>query len=115
MSPSATVSGDSQVRVFDHEKAAGFPGSNGKTEYSTRQATIRILKCHGGRTKRIVTEDSPDLFLTVAEVSIRPHYLVAPRGSRGSVDLVRTVQSANTTSVSPTRVMGSLVQHLWLP
>ena len=65
---SATVSGDSQVRVFDHEKAAGFPGNNGETEYSTRQATIRVFRCHSGRTKRIVTEDSPDLFLTVSEV-----------------------------------------------
>ena len=79
MSPSVTVSGDSQVRVFDHEKATGFPGSNGETEYSTRQATIRILRCHGGRTKRIVTEDSPDLFLTVAEVSIS-HILCSLHG-----------------------------------
>ncbi|KAM5540516.1 hypothetical protein V8D89_005974 [Ganoderma adspersum] len=75
----ATVSGDSQVRVFDHEKAAGFPGSNGETEYSTRQTAIRILKCHGGRTKRIVTEDSPDLFLTVGEDgTVRQHDLRVP-------------------------------------
>ena len=51
----------------------GYPvraGNNGETEYSTRQAAIRVLRCHKGRTKRIVTEDTPDLFLTVAEVSV---------------------------------------------
>lgn len=68
---SATVAGDSQVRVFDHEKAPGHPGDRGETEYYARQAAIRVLRCHNGRVKRIVTEDSPDLFLTVAEVRTR--------------------------------------------
>lgn len=101
----ATVSGDSQVRVFDHEKAAGFPGSNGKTEYSTRQATIRILKCHGGRTKRIVTEDSPDLFLTVAEDgTVRQHDLRVPHSCNGEscpAPLVALNCELSTLALSP--------------
>ena len=65
----ATVAGDRQVRVFDHERAAGNPVHTGETEYSARAAAIHVIRCHSGRVKRIVTEDSPDLFLTVAEVS----------------------------------------------
>lgn len=65
---SATVAGDNQVRVFDHVKAAGQPQDNGETHYYARHAAIRVLRCHDGRVKRIVTEDSPDLFLTVGEV-----------------------------------------------
>lgn len=36
--------------------------------HDTRQSCRRVLRCHEGRVKRIVTENSPDLFLTVAEV-----------------------------------------------
>ena len=100
--------------MFDYEKAAGFLGSNGETEYSTRQAAIRILKCHGGRTKRIVTEDSPDLFLTVGEVSIYPHYLIIARVlRRNCLHPVRRVQSVNMTFASPICAMDTLVPHRW--
>jgi WD repeat-containing protein 42A len=45
-------------------------------EYTTRESCIRVLRCHTGRTKRIITEDSPDLFLTVAEDGqVRQHDL----------------------------------------
>ncbi|PIL37152.1 hypothetical protein GSI_00844 [Ganoderma sinense ZZ0214-1] len=101
----ATVSGDSQVRVFDHEKAAGFPGGNGETEYDIRQAAIRILKCHGGRTKRIVTEDSPDLFLTVAEDgTVRQHDLRVPHSCNGDscpAPLVALNCELSTLALSP--------------
>lgn len=66
----ATVSGDNLVRVFDIGEAAGRSSTGTETIYTTRQACIRVLRCHLGRTKRIITEDSPDLFLTVAEVRL---------------------------------------------
>jgi len=65
---SATVSGDRQVRVFDVGEAVGQSPTGSEMSYNTRQSCIRVLHCHSGRTKRIITEDSPDLFLTVAEV-----------------------------------------------
>ena len=64
----ATVAGDKQVRVFDiGTMAAASPGS--ETVHQTRDTCIRVIRCHGARTKRIVAEESSDLFLTVAEVS----------------------------------------------
>jgi hypothetical protein len=63
---SVTVAGDHQVRVFDAEDAVSQ--SSNETEYVTREACTRVLRCHTDRCKRIVTEDSPDLFLTVSEV-----------------------------------------------
>lgn len=72
----ATVSGDNLVRVFDIGEAAGRSSTGTETIYTTRQACIRVLRCHLGRTKRIITEDSPDLFLTVAEDgTVRQHDL----------------------------------------
>lgn len=66
---SATVSGDRQVRVFDVGEVVGQSPTGSEMEYTTRESCIRVLRCHTGRTKRIITEDSPDLFLTVAEVA----------------------------------------------
>ncbi|KAG6333773.1 hypothetical protein ID866_5321, partial [Astraeus odoratus] len=63
----ATVAGDKQVRVFDVGDGVGRSPTGSEMTYTTAQACIRLLRCHSGRTKRIVTEDSPDLFLTVAE------------------------------------------------
>ncbi|KAI0352957.1 WD40 repeat-like protein [Trametes cingulata] len=99
-----TVAGDRQVRVFDHEKAAGHPNDNGETEYYARQAAIRVLKCHQGRVKRIVTEDSPDLFLTVAEDgSVRQHDLRVPHTCSAScpAPLVQLSHELSTLSLSP--------------
>lgn len=61
----ATVAGDKQVRVFD---VAGHSPVGQETIHSTSESAIRVLRCHSGRVKRIIVEDSPDLFLTVAEV-----------------------------------------------
>lgn len=61
---SATVAGDKEVRVFDVGEAVG---DGNETRYTTRNACIRVLKCHRDRVKRIITEESPDLFLTVSE------------------------------------------------
>ncbi|KAG2077379.1 WD40 repeat-like protein [Suillus decipiens] len=72
----ATVSGDRQVRVFDVGEAVGQSPTGREMEYTTRESCIRVLRCHSGRTKRIITEDSPDLFLTVAEDGqVRQHDL----------------------------------------
>ncbi|EPQ59493.1 WD40 repeat-like protein [Gloeophyllum trabeum ATCC 11539] len=76
----ATVSGDSQVRVFDITNATGHATSRGpETEYNTHEACICVLRCHRGATKRIVTEESPDTFLTVSEDgTVRQHDLRHP-------------------------------------
>ncbi|KAI0638189.1 WD40 repeat-like protein [Trametes polyzona] len=100
-----TVAGDNQVRVFDHEKAAGYPGDDGETHYHSRQAAIRILRCHDGRVKRIVTEDSPDLFLTVAEDgTVRQHDLRVPHSCTSDscpAPLVQLNHELSTLSLSP--------------
>ncbi|KAL5527685.1 hypothetical protein ACEPAG_6486 [Sanghuangporus baumii] len=72
----ATVAGDRRVRVFDAEHAlTAVPNGKG-SEFSERETCIRVFKCHSGRTKRIVTEESPDVFLTVAEDgAVRQHDL----------------------------------------
>ncbi|RPD67162.1 WD40 repeat-like protein [Lentinus tigrinus ALCF2SS1-6] len=101
----ATVAGDRQVRVFDHERAVGFPRQTGEIEYSTRAAVIRVLRCHNGRTKRIVTEDSPDLFLTVAEDgTVRQHDLRVPHSCAEDAcpaPLVQVNHELSTLALSP--------------
>lgn len=59
-----------QVRVFDVKTASASAVSDRlETQYSVKQSCINILRCHEERVKRIITEDSPDLFLSVSEVS----------------------------------------------
>lgn len=65
---SATVAGDRQVRVFDVGELRGASSDRQEVVYSTRQSCTHILQCHERRVKRIMTEHSSDLFLTVAEV-----------------------------------------------
>lgn len=55
--------------MFDVGAGVGQSPTGSEMEYTTRESCIRVLRCHTGRTKRIITEDSPDLFLTVAEVA----------------------------------------------
>lgn len=65
-----------QVRVFDVKTAsasAQVVPDRLETEYSVKQSCIRILRCHKQRVKRVITEDSPALFLSVSEVSIEDH------------------------------------------
>ncbi|KAL1946798.1 hypothetical protein VTO73DRAFT_14902 [Trametes versicolor] len=100
-----TVAGDSLVRVFDHEKAAGYSVIDGETQYHAREAGIRVFRCHDGRVKRIVTEDSPDLFLTVAEDgSVRQHDLRVPHSCASNAcpaPLVLLDHELSTLSLSP--------------
>jgi len=63
-----TAAGDEQVRVFDIGTTHSAPLDGVVTEYNSRQSCIRILRCHDNRVKRIVVEESPDLFLSVGEV-----------------------------------------------
>ncbi|KAI6047151.1 WD40 repeat-like protein [Pisolithus marmoratus] len=102
----ATVSGDNQVRVFDVEEAVGrSPTRSGPAAYTTREACIRVLRCHTGHTKRIITEDSPDLFLTVAEDgTVRQHDLRTSHvcGDRGCpAPLVKLPHDLSTIALSP--------------
>ncbi|RDB22735.1 WD repeat protein iqw1 [Hypsizygus marmoreus] len=101
----ATVAGDNQVRVFDIGEDA-LASSNGReTSYSARQSCIGVLQCHRDRVKRIVTEYSPDLFLSVGEDgSVRQHDLRTPHEcSRGSCPppLVKVNHELSTLALSP--------------
>jgi hypothetical protein len=72
--PRATVAGDKQVRVFDiGDGTTGISGGqDAGTHYDVEDHCLRVLKCHHDRVKRIVTEESPDLFLTISEVRRTP-------------------------------------------
>jgi len=55
--------------VFDVNRGGLSHHSRELTEYEEQQACLRILRCHRGRVKRVITENSPEYFLTAAEVS----------------------------------------------
>ncbi|PCH41019.1 WD40 repeat-like protein [Wolfiporia cocos MD-104 SS10] len=75
----ATVAGDCEVRVCDVGATIPSARYSGETRFSTRQANVRVIRCHGNRVKRIITEESPDLFLTVSEDgTVRQHDLRVP-------------------------------------
>ncbi|KAF9222001.1 WD40 repeat-like protein [Gyrodon lividus] len=101
----ATVAGDKQVRVFDVGESVGRSPTGNEMSYTTRQACIRILHCHSRRTKRIISEDNPDFFLTVAEDGeVRQHDLRTPHScARGScpAPLVKLPHKLSTIALSP--------------
>jgi hypothetical protein len=74
-----TVAGDKQVRVFDVEDGTTgvSGGQDAETHYDVQDHCLRVLKCHNDRVRRIVTEESPDLFLTISEVRRTPALRVA--------------------------------------
>ncbi|KAF9457019.1 WD40-repeat-containing domain protein [Collybia nuda] len=100
-----TVAGDREVRVFDIEEPRSVTINQRETIYGSRQACTNILRCHKGRVKRIVTEHSPDLFLTVAEDgSVRQHDLRVSHNCGGRVcppPLVKIKHSLSTLALSP--------------
>lgn len=122
----ATVAGDSQVRIFDIGDLR-IPSSRSavgnETLYNTHESCVQVLRCHDARVKRIVTEQSPDLFLTVAEVTyaypahglrakyciqdgtVRQHDLRAPRHTCSSAacppPLVKLPHDLSTLALSP--------------
>lgn len=64
---SATAAGDNQVRVFDVK--GSLPGSAVEQEAQvSTQSCVNASDCHTDRAKKLFTEDSPDLFLSVGEV-----------------------------------------------
>ncbi|KAF8195853.1 WD40-repeat-containing domain protein [Mycena galopus ATCC 62051] len=70
----ATVAGDGQVRV--HEVGEIVHSGPPASPLSSRHTCTHRLQCHDDRVKRIATEDSPHLFLTVAEDgAVRQHDL----------------------------------------
>ncbi|KAG6837445.1 hypothetical protein H0H93_009539 [Arthromyces matolae] len=108
----ATVAGDHQIRVFDIGEAA-LNASNGKeTSYNTRQSLVHKIRCHDDRVKRIVTEFSPDLFLTVGEDgTVRQHDLRAPHDCHREpcpTPLLTVSHELSTISLSP------LTPHLFV-
>jgi WD40 repeat protein len=68
----ATCARDRQVRVFDLERAGGTSTKDigyGAGEAGS-EARLHLLRCHTRQVKRVVTEESPSIFLTVAGVSV---------------------------------------------
>ncbi|KAH9938149.1 WD40-repeat-containing domain protein [Fomitopsis serialis] len=78
---------------------------SGETEYTSSQANVKALRCHSGRVKRIVTEESPDMFLTVGEDgTVRQHDLRVPHicaSGNCPAPLVRLSHQLNTIALSP--------------
>ncbi|KAF4601999.1 hypothetical protein EYR40_005200 [Pleurotus pulmonarius] len=101
-----SVAGDKQVRVFEAAVALAHSQSEPETTYTANQLDCRVLRCHTNRVKRIVTEDSPDLFLTVAEDgSVRQHDLRVSHtcGPGGScpAPLIKCQHELSTLALSP--------------
>uniref|UniRef100_A0A8H8CL03 WD40 repeat-like protein n=1 Tax=Psilocybe cubensis TaxID=181762 RepID=A0A8H8CL03_PSICU len=75
----ATAAGDMQVRVFDAATALNSSLTHGddvETTYSANNCNLRTLRCHHDSVKKIITEESPDLFLSVSEDgTVRQHDL----------------------------------------
>ncbi|KAI0026963.1 WD40-repeat-containing domain protein, partial [Vararia minispora EC-137] len=100
----ATVAGDHEVRVFDATTAVSISGDGSETRHNASTCKARILRCHTRRTKRIVTEESPDLFLTVAEDgTVRQHDLRTLHSCRSGcpAPLVKLASDLSTLSLSP--------------
>jgi len=101
----ATVAADKQVRISDVGANGLSSRYRGQAEYSSRHANVRTLRCHNGRVKRIVTEESPDLFLTVSEDgSVRQHDLRVPHNCHAGAcpaPLVRLNHELSTLALSP--------------
>ncbi|KAF8914650.1 WD40-repeat-containing domain protein [Mucidula mucida] len=97
----ATVAGDRQVRVFD----VGYAHGGSETEYSN--ARTHLLTCHEDRVKRIVTEESPDVFLTVSEDgTVRQHDLRSSHTCRSQcpaplVQMDHELTSLSMSSLTP--------------
>lgn len=105
----ATVAGDNQVRIFDIGSANAL-SSGSETVHATQDACVRVIRCHSKRTKRIVVEESSDIFLTVAEVSSTLE--TDKLGYQGCI-LLRIAQCASTICEShSTYVTGESAPHL---
>ncbi|EIN10643.1 WD40 repeat-like protein [Punctularia strigosozonata HHB-11173 SS5] len=102
----ATVAGDREVRICDISRAPGRPQMRGTgLQYDTSEACVRVLRCHKRRTKRIVTEESFDRFLTVAEdgAVIQHDLRTSHRCGAGScpTPLIKVPHELSAIAVSP--------------
>ncbi|KAF8528968.1 WD40 repeat-like protein [Hysterangium stoloniferum] len=103
----ATCAADRQVRVFDIHGGDLYRQNHGLTKYTKEQACIRTLRCHRDRVKRIITENSPDYFLTVSEDgTVRQHDLRTPHKCSRKDEacpspLLRLPFSLSTIALSP--------------
>ncbi|KAI3612177.1 wd repeat-containing protein [Moniliophthora roreri] len=99
----ATVAGDRQVRVFDVGEDVGM--GDRMQEFHTGHALTHTFRCHEDRVKRIVTENSPDVFLTVSEDgSVRQHDLRTPHSCRTSTcppPILQVEHELSTLALSP--------------
>ncbi|ORY26663.1 WD40-repeat-containing domain protein [Naematelia encephala] len=82
-----SCAGDRDVRVFEVERLSRVEmgmGMGVREELSGFNGPgVRVLRCHSDRTKRIATENSPHLFLTVSEDgTVRQHDLRRPHQCR---------------------------------
>ncbi|WWC71849.1 uncharacterized protein I206_105808 [Kwoniella pini CBS 10737] len=76
-----SCAGDKDVRVFEVERLVRNTSSG--ELIGARGDGVTILRCHKDRTKRIATENSPYLFLTVSEDgTVRQHDLRRPHTCR---------------------------------
>ncbi|ODN82492.1 hypothetical protein L198_07714 [Cryptococcus wingfieldii CBS 7118] len=81
-----SVAGDRDIRVFDVERLGRSEETSENGESwdvldgtGAGAAGVRTLQCHKSRVKRIATENSPSLFLTVSEDgTVRQHDLRLP-------------------------------------
>lgn len=102
----ATCARDRQVRVFDLERAGGTSTTR-RTGYgygeAGDEARLHLLKCHTRQVKRIVTEQSPSTFLTVAgDHTVRQHDLRTPHTCpRCPQPLVKVPHALNALTSSP--------------
>ncbi|EKM59510.1 uncharacterized protein PHACADRAFT_157899 [Phanerochaete carnosa HHB-10118-sp] len=101
----ASVARDGQVRVSDVAGVMDHSVGGREVVYTPRQTNVRVLRCHDDPVKRIITEDSPDLFLTVSEDgSVRQHDLrthhVCSEG-QCPAPLVQLKHPLSTISLSP--------------
>ncbi|KAK7470605.1 hypothetical protein VKT23_002029 [Stygiomarasmius scandens] len=97
-----TVAGDKEVRVFDVEIPSKYDVN--RSEYSSAQCRTHTLLCHQDRVKRIVTEESPNSFLTVAEDrTVRQHDLRTSHRCRSAcpTPIVRMKHELSTLASSP--------------
>ncbi|CAO1637093.1 unnamed protein product [Jaminaea pallidilutea] len=107
-----TASGDSQIRIFDLERNGSMGGervSIGSSWYDRYDqlsggVECRALRCHRRRAKRLATENSPDIFMSVAEDGdVRLHDLRTSHQCRVNCPrpLLHSATSLYSLTVSP--------------
>jgi len=64
-----TAAADGRIRISDISVASNNGEQDSlESNYTIKQSVKQVLRCHDDRVKRILTEDSPALFLSVSEV-----------------------------------------------